>query len=134
MRHVLLSKCGWFHHTAIGNPVIQLLKLFTKFYNLGNLFHKVNLNPCSKYYHHFQMVECINDQLRHHHFRFLDNHEKEGCEEVSWEGWWIKWIKQDQLVKIGRVTLMEEEDGKDGGGDDEEGEVESLHYMSWDKV
>ena len=54
--------------------------------------------------------------------------------EVRWEGWWIKWIKQDQLVKIGRVTLMEEEDGKDGGGDDEEGEVESLHYMFWDKV
>ena len=67
MRHVLLSKCGWFHHTAIGNPVIQLLKLFTKFYNLGNLFHKVNLNPCSKYYHHFQMVECINEQQHHFH-------------------------------------------------------------------
>ena len=78
------------------------------------------------------MVECINDQLRHHHFRFLDNHEKEGCEEVSWEGWWIKWIKSDQLVKIGRVTLMEEEE--DGEEDDDEEEEESLHYMSWDKV
>ena len=68
------------------------------------------------------------------------------CEEVSWEGWWIKWIKSDQLVKIGRVTLMEEEDGKDeeDDDDDEDGEEEddeeedelekSLHYMSWDKV
>ena len=29
-----LSKCGRLHHVATGKPVIQLLKLFTKFYNL----------------------------------------------------------------------------------------------------
>ena len=58
------------------------------------------------------------------------------CEEVSWEGWWIKWIKQDQLVKIGRVTLMEEEDGDDDDEEEEEDddEEEGLHYMFWDKV
>ena len=55
-----LSECGWFHHTATGNPVIQLCKLFTKFYNLGNLFHKVAVNSSNKYFHFVIIAQDIN--------------------------------------------------------------------------